>query len=90
MRPLPFPPIAYSLPFAAAARPKLSRAVGIGARLAHVFALGSYTSLGVRSARAALRLPIAYTLPSSPVAAPNRARGVGIGARIDQASAWGS
>src|SRR3954463_5370260 len=56
------PPTAYSLPFGAAASPRWSRVVGIGAFMVQVLAAGSYSST-VLTRVVPSKPPTAYSLP---------------------------
>src|SRR4051812_29711217 len=77
--PLSFlPPTAYSLPFGAAANPRLSRGIDIGGRFVQVSATGSYSSTVERSAP--FLPPTAYSLPFGAAARPRPSRAVFSGA----------
>src|SRR5947199_178551 len=80
------PPMAYSLPLGAAARPRKERGVGMGALVAQVLEAGSYSSTVARKAEAMPRPPpTAYSLPFAAVTTARSTRAVGIGALVTQA-----
>ncbi len=85
----PYPPIAYTLPLLAAARPSPYRAVGMLAFDAHAFVAGSYSS-STATGPLGVYPPTAYTFPFAALANPSPCRAGGMLARAVQTFVAGS